>query len=235
MNFISDNTDRTENRLALAKSAIDSAFRLKPDSGEAHFALGRHLYHGYLDYDRARDELAIALRSEPNNARIFEWLGLIDRRANRWNDAARDLERAIELDPRNVKILIGVAETAELMRNYARARAASDRLITLEPNNSDWRKWRAWIDFDERGDTRALHAYYQTLGRPDFDLSLYERNTIGADQALTALEKIGPETQTYLVRRIRRLQRRRCVFRQACHGGSRSPNQGGCNRCAESV
>ena len=51
------NVDRTESRLALAKSAIDSAFRLKPDSGEAHFALGRHLYHGFLDYDRAREEL----------------------------------------------------------------------------------------------------------------------------------------------------------------------------------
>jgi tetratricopeptide (TPR) repeat protein len=196
------NHDRTENRLALAKSAIDTAFRLKPDSGEAHFALGRHLYHGYLDYDRAREELTIALRSEPNNARIFEWLGLIDRRQNRWDDAARNLERATELDPRNVNILIGVARTAELMGNYVRARPARDRLIALEPNNSDWRKWRAWVDFHERGDTRALHTYYQTLGRPDFDLSLYERNPIDADQALTALGEIGSGTQTYDARGV---------------------------------
>ena len=82
---------------------------------------------------------------------------------NHWDDAARNLERATELDPRNVKILIGVARTAELMGNYARARAARDRLIALEPNNSDGRKRRAWIDFEERGDTGALHAYYQTL------------------------------------------------------------------------
>ena len=47
--------DRTPNRLALAKAAIDAAFRLKPDSGEAHLALAGHLYHGYFDYDRARD------------------------------------------------------------------------------------------------------------------------------------------------------------------------------------
>src|SRR3989440_10225996 len=33
-------TDRTPARLDLAKSAIDSAFRLRPDSGEAHLALG---------------------------------------------------------------------------------------------------------------------------------------------------------------------------------------------------
>ena len=31
--------DCTPDRLALAKSAIDSAFRLKPDAGEAHLAL----------------------------------------------------------------------------------------------------------------------------------------------------------------------------------------------------
>ena len=34
--------DYTPGRLELAKSAIDSAFRLKPDSGEAHLALGLH-------------------------------------------------------------------------------------------------------------------------------------------------------------------------------------------------
>ena len=63
--------DHTPSRLELAKSAIDSAFRLKPDSGEAHLALGAHLYHGYFDYDHARDELAIAARTLPNNARIL--------------------------------------------------------------------------------------------------------------------------------------------------------------------
>ena len=43
--------DHTPARFALAKSAIDSAFRLRPDSGEAHLALGWHLYWGYSDYD----------------------------------------------------------------------------------------------------------------------------------------------------------------------------------------
>src|SRR5438874_3594405 len=55
--------DHMPSRLELAKSAIDSAFRLKPDSGEANLALGRHFYHGYFDYDHARDELAIAVRT----------------------------------------------------------------------------------------------------------------------------------------------------------------------------
>ncbi|MGB8474249.1 MAG: protein kinase [Candidatus Acidiferrum sp.] len=188
--------------LTLAKSAIDTAFRLKPDAGEAHLALALHFYHGYLDHDKAHRELALARRTLPNDARVFYWSGLIDRRQGRWDDAARDLERAMELDPRNVNVLIAVGWTGELMRNYARAKVAADRLIALEPSNSQRREWRAWIDFGERGDTRALHAYYQMLGRPNFYLSLYERNTSDAHQALTALEEIASETQTYLVRRI---------------------------------
>ena len=59
----------------MAKDAIDSAFRLKPDSGEAHFAQAVHLYRGYLDYDGALAELEIARQTLPNQARIFQLMG----------------------------------------------------------------------------------------------------------------------------------------------------------------
>src|SRR5437867_684237 len=62
--------DHTPARLALAKSAIASAFRLRPDSGEAHLALGWDLYWGHSDYAHARAELALAQQSLPNNPRV---------------------------------------------------------------------------------------------------------------------------------------------------------------------
>src|SRR4029077_7727089 len=135
--------DRSSRRLELAKSAIDSAFLLQPASGGAHLALATYYYHCYFDYDRARDELDIARRSLPNNARIFQWSGLIDRRQNRWHDAVRNLERAMELDPRNTRILTGAAGTYRQMRDYARARTIVDRLIALEPKTIGRRLWRA--------------------------------------------------------------------------------------------
>jgi TolB-like protein/Tfp pilus assembly protein PilF/predicted Ser/Thr protein kinase len=185
-----DRFDYTPRRLELAKSAINSAFRLKPDSGEAHLALARHFYHGYLDYDHARNELAIAVRTLPNNARIFEWSGYIDRRQSRWHDAVRNFERAMELDPRNLKILTGAAVTYELMRNYGQARRTIDRLIALEPNNIDHRARRACIDLDERADTRAAHSVVGT-GLP---LRFYERDAVAADRALAALSAQGEDT-----------------------------------------
>jgi serine/threonine protein kinase/tetratricopeptide (TPR) repeat protein len=192
--------DHMLSRLELAKSAINSAFRLKPDSGEAHLALGRHLYHGYLDYDRARDELAIAARTLPNNPRIFEWLGYVDRRQNRWDDAMRNFERAMQLDPRNVTMLSNVAGIYHLFRGYKQERDIVDRLIALEPNSIQFQLARAGIDLRERADTRAKHALLEKiltdnpeLARERFDLALYERDAVAADRALAVLRAWGED------------------------------------------
>jgi tetratricopeptide (TPR) repeat protein len=193
--------DRMPSRLELAKSAINSAFRLKPDSGEAHLALAAHFYHGYFDYGHARDELAIAGRTLPNNARIFEWSGYIDRRQSRWHDAVRNFQRATELDPRNVKILISAAVTYRLLREYKQAREVADRLVALEPNNIGYRLRRAWSDVRERANTRAVHAILEKILADNpgaagfrFDLALYERDAVAADHALVALGALGEDT-----------------------------------------
>jgi TolB-like protein/Tfp pilus assembly protein PilF/predicted Ser/Thr protein kinase len=193
--------DRTSGRLDLAKSAIDSAFRLEPDSGEAHLALGRHLYHGYLDYDRAREQLLIAVRTLPNNSRIFEWMAYIDRRQNRWDDAVRNFERAVELDPRNIRILNAAAGTYHLLRDYKREGGAVDRLIVLEPNNSDHRLHRAWIDLREGADIRAAHAILEKLVTDDLesasvrlDVAFYERDAVAAERVLAEFHEMGEDT-----------------------------------------
>src|SRR5438093_1471135 len=186
--------DRTPNRLALAKAAIDSAFRLKPDSGEAHLALATHFYLGYLAYDRARDELAIAVRTLPNNARTFESSGRVDRRQGRWHDAVRNLEHAMELDPRNVNILEAAAVTYSYMRDYGQAKAIFDRIIALEPTYV----WRArWIAF-ARGDLRPVQdvlgknftdnpALLRTEGAVCFAMALWARDPVAADRVLAAI------------------------------------------------
>jgi serine/threonine protein kinase/tetratricopeptide (TPR) repeat protein len=199
------NGDHTPSRLELANAAINSAFRLKPDSADAHLALARHLYHGYFDYDHARDELAIAGRTLPNDARIFEWSGYIDRRQNRWHDAVRNFERAMELDPRNVKILTGAAVTYFLMYDYGPARETLDRIIALEPNKNFQLVFRAWIDAYERADTRPLHAVIEkiltddpasagTLVRWRLYLAFWEHDPVAADRALAALTENTVET-----------------------------------------
>ncbi|PYL74439.1 MAG: hypothetical protein DMF26_11085 [Verrucomicrobia bacterium] len=151
-------TDRTPARLDLAKSAIDSAFRLRPDSGEAHLALGWHLYWGYSDYARARAELAVAQQSLPNNPRVYELAGLIDRRQGRWAEATHNLERACEIDPQNIPYLITLATTYLRLHDYDQMARVMDRIISLQPDRNKPRIIRAGIEGDRRADTRPVRA-----------------------------------------------------------------------------
>src|SRR4029077_18750166 len=63
--------DRPPELLALAEAAIQEAFRLRPDSGEAHLARAENLYRGYLNYDGALAELELARQSLPNDPMVF--------------------------------------------------------------------------------------------------------------------------------------------------------------------
>ncbi len=191
--------DHTPGRLELAKSAVNSALQLNADSGEAHFASALHFYYGYLDYDRAREELAIALRTMPNNARIFELSGYVDRRQARWNDALRNLERAAELDPRNDDILFGTGFTYLCARDYERAREIANRALALSTKNNYAQLLPVWIDFHEQADTRPWHAVLEKilaenpasardLTRGRFFVGLYERDPVAAERALATLD-----------------------------------------------
>jgi serine/threonine protein kinase/tetratricopeptide (TPR) repeat protein len=191
--------DRSSRRLELAKSAIDSAFRLQPDSGEAHLALATYYYHCYFDYDRARDELDIARRSLPNNARIFWWSGLIDRRQNRWHDAVRNFNNALELDPQNRLILGGNTQIYFLLRDYKKAREMRERLVALHPKED--RRW-ASAEFDVilRADTRALDALLQIETEDDYEtsverlrLALRDRDTAAAERAVERLRTLDED------------------------------------------
>ena len=192
--------DYTPARLALAKSAIDSAFRLRPDSGEAHLALGWHLYWGYSEYDRALAELAFAKQSLPNNPRVYELAGLIYRRQGRWFDATQNLERACELDPQNSNYLVTLATTYLWLHDYDQMVRVIDRIISLVPGRNRPRIIRAAIEVDRRADTRPLRvAIEKTLvnepGSAEdpfvagnrLDLALYDRDLDAAGSIAAAL------------------------------------------------
>src|SRR5437763_14557065 len=124
--------------LALAQSAIDSAFRLRPDSGEAHLALAWHL--GFSsDYDGARAELASAQQSLPNNAQVYDLAGEMDKDQRRWPDAIHNLERACELDPRNLPYLINLGSTYLWLHDYDQHAKIMDRIVALDPERKPGR------------------------------------------------------------------------------------------------
>ena len=192
--------DRTPSRLDLANSAIDSAFHLKPGSGEAHLARAVHFFWGYLDYHRARAELAIAQRTLPNNPRIFLFSALIDRRQGRWFDAVHNMERAGELDPRDAFTLNALSVTYCMVRAYQHAADVKDRLVAIEPKDVRPRLERAALQIPWRADIWPFRAAIEKVLAEDpaqaendklngalFSLAYLERNAVAADRAVAAL------------------------------------------------
>ena len=155
--------DHTPARRDLADRAVKAALHLRPEAGEAHLERARYLFRCNLDYDNARAELALAQRKLPNNAQVFELMGDIDRLQGRWNESARNCEKALELDPRNLSNLRQLALGYQFMRRFAESAATMDRAIALAPEDAEMRAIRAWLDLHWRADPKPLHKIFEVM------------------------------------------------------------------------
>ena len=195
-------SDHTPARLALANTAIQTALRLGPGSGEAHLALAEHLYRGYRDHEHALAELTLARRALPNDPLVFELTGFITRRQGRWEESTTNLKRALELDPRNLFFLQQLSFTYESQRRYPDLAEVLDRALKLVPSDPDTRLARALIDLAERADPGPAHAAIDAVVAEDplaaktiaerwFYVALCERDKVGVSRALAIIPSEG--------------------------------------------
>jgi TolB-like protein/Tfp pilus assembly protein PilF len=155
--------DHTPARLAAAEAAVQEAFRIRPNAGEAHYVRAWHLYNGYLDYEGALAELEVARRRLPNAPGIFFLMGCIQRRQGRWEESMRNFERTLELDPRDVNTLYNTADSCELLRRYGEQKSTFDRILTIEPNNLGAKAERALVELNWKADTEPLHQFIDEI------------------------------------------------------------------------
>src|SRR6266487_519725 len=191
-------SDHTPTRLALAEAAVQAATRLRPDAAETHLARAQYLYYGLRDYPGALAELEIARRALPNDPRLFELTGYILRRRGQQEEGLRNLERAVELDPRNVYTLQQIAGSYQFLGRYAETIAALDRALAIMPDHVEMRTTREEYYFFWKADTRPLHQTIDVIlaqgpnaivsAADDwFSCALAERDPAAAERALVAL------------------------------------------------
>jgi Predicted integral membrane protein len=199
-------SDHTPARLALSEQAVAAAVRLRPDSGEAHLALGRHAYLAYRDYNRARSELALAARALPNDAWTIAYVGFIDRRQARWEEHIANLNRALELDPRNLYLLQEFSVSYLVLRRYPEMTAILDHALTLAPEDPTLRVGRAAVEFYSRGDTQPLHRAIDAILAQNpsagsavaiqwLTLAMCERDWAGVAKAVSNIPPDGISTE----------------------------------------
>ena len=190
--------DHTPARLALAEAAVQAATRLRPDAAETHLARAQYLYNGRRDYAGALAELEIARRALPNDPRLFELTGYILRRRGQQEEGLRNLERAVELDPRNFYTLQQIGLSYQTLGRFAEAIAALDRALAIVPDNAETRANRGLWNICWKADTRPLHQTIDAIlaqgpgaiaSAADiwFFCALAERDPAAAERALVAV------------------------------------------------
>jgi tetratricopeptide (TPR) repeat protein len=124
-------------------------------------------------------------------------MGSIQRRQGRWEESTRNLERAIELDPRDLRILFQTGLSYGIARRYAEQKSKLDRILTIKPDDVEVKAERAFVDVDWKADTGPLHQLIDEIratnpvampkiGGQWLRCALAERDVAAAKDALVA-------------------------------------------------
>ncbi|MCH8221645.1 MAG: tetratricopeptide repeat protein [Proteobacteria bacterium] len=211
---------RDKSDLTLARTAIDKGFELRPGMPEAHIALSDYYYHGFLDYDRALEQLYIAIPMVPGNGEAYAIRSFILRRRGNFDDSIPDLERAIDLDPRNALWPFELGNTYGHVGRWDRAVSYYDRAIQLSPNDPYARLIRAYaliaLDIDSTAlrDMLAdptlpdepdlvLSRWYSAMQDRDYDLAMdaigrSESEVLDIQNDFFPLDLLRGQTEFYL-------------------------------------
>jgi TolB-like protein/Tfp pilus assembly protein PilF len=193
-----EDNNATPEQIALARSALDTALQLAPESGEVHLQLGFFFYAATDEADRAKEEFTIALRKLPNSVPVHSALADLERDNGNWREALNHAKRAAELDPRDPGTAVGLADMYAALRRYDEAEKLLDRMVPIVPfASSAWLWWGKGAIAIARGDTKAAMAAYDSsplrhtgtvgLNREIARVLLFERRY---DEAATLLESM---------------------------------------------
>jgi serine/threonine-protein kinase len=155
--------DRSQERLASAKQAVSKAVQLNPALPEASLALGHYYYHGHSDYDRALEYLAEARKGRPNDSELLAWIGYVQRRQGKFEQAIENITSAFELDPRSNFLAFNIGLAAVLLRNYSEAERYYEQAISLAPDIESLYLAKARLYMLREGSTEKARAVVNDL------------------------------------------------------------------------
>jgi eukaryotic-like serine/threonine-protein kinase len=148
-----------------ARLAAERARRLKPNDPLVFRAFGAYYANVHpRDPDRAVAELQQGVRLFPDNAGLLASLASNERTLGRWDSAAARLARAALLDPRSAAVATQLADVRTLLRQYASADSAADRLVALAPTDPNaW--WQNALIALARGDLDSARSVIRAGSR----------------------------------------------------------------------
>ena len=194
--------DHSPARQTKAENAVKAAMRLRPDLGEVRLAEASY-YYRIRDFEKARSALTVASRVLPNNSDVLVWSAAIDKRQGRWKESLTELERALELDPRNPDVLHDLINTYRELRRYSDSERLVEGGLAAFPEAK-----LAFLDDKfsiayALGDTKTCREIIESLPRGynpgghtsfiRFHVAFLDRDWDEAERVIDAAKKLAPE------------------------------------------
>src|SRR5215469_9642669 len=151
--------ERAIDHRSLSEAALEKARRVQPDSGLVHLALARHALQINSDVEEAEVQIRLARKALPNSAQVEAIAGRIARRQDRWDDALKNFEHAVSLEPHSLPFRDLLLSTYRFVRRYRDFDRGWASLKALMPPD------KAGIMYVERGCARLEEAADLTLFR----------------------------------------------------------------------
>jgi serine/threonine protein kinase/Tfp pilus assembly protein PilF len=137
--------DGVRARRDAAQRALENAQKLAPNSPETLLALGYYQFRVLRDYGPAKTTFERANKMLPSSSEVPMALGRVTRSEGNWDQSIAYFEQALILDPRNVKLLMDVAWTYAMLRQFPAAQKLYDRALDIVPNDPDLMALKASI------------------------------------------------------------------------------------------
>jgi TolB-like protein/Tfp pilus assembly protein PilF/predicted Ser/Thr protein kinase len=162
-------------RGSAAKTALENAQKLQPNSPETLLALGYYQYRVLRDYSLAKATFGGVSKMLPGSSEALQALGIVARHEAHWDESVAYWEQALALDPRNTQILTDAGDTYAMLRQFPAALKLYDRVLDITPNDPDMMAAKAGI--------------YQSQG-----------NLQEAARFLSEINQQTPSTETFLTK-----------------------------------
>jgi TolB-like protein/AraC-like DNA-binding protein/Flp pilus assembly protein TadD len=145
--------DRSYERVAKTREAIDAAIRIDHELPEIHMALGHYYYWCLLDYEKALQEFSLAETKLRNNPECIFMKASVYRRAGNWKSAREKLLLAYELDPGSTQIPQNIAATFFLLGEFREAEEFFNKATFLSPTFIEPYYFKTLMFFKWKGNT----------------------------------------------------------------------------------
>jgi serine/threonine-protein kinase len=158
--------DPSEERLALAKAAVDRAMAIDNDLPAAHMALGHYYYWGSTpNRELALEEFKLVALREPNNAYARSLIGELQAAHGEWEQALENTALAADLDPREPEWLVNAGRYYLMARRYEDAERYLNRSLALAPDYADAHMAKIALHLRWQGDQVAAHQAVNEMAR----------------------------------------------------------------------